>query len=100
VAYKGSYSVSSTDSDVFDIMANSQRYAYKWVIEMQVVQSGHVFTIDVRAPDGLPFTTTPETSAPVRYSVCSDGSWAPDRPSHTWSALLCGGGLGRGDEGA
>jgi hypothetical protein len=82
-AFKGAYSVSSTDSDVFNIAASSQRYAYKWVIEMQVVQNGHVFTIDIRAPDGQPFTTTPETSAPAQYFVYNNGSWAPGRPSRT-----------------
>lgn len=79
-AFQRAYSVSSTDSDVFNISAISQRYAYRWIIEMQVVQNGHVFTIDIRAPDGQPFTTTPDSTVSPKYYVRDDGVWLPSGP--------------------
>jgi hypothetical protein len=84
------YSVSSTDSDVFTLYAYSQRYAYKWVVEMKVVQNGHIFTIDIPAPDGQPFATTPQCLKP-QYFFTDDGRWLPGPPSdQPWSSSqLC-----------
>jgi hypothetical protein len=84
------YSVSSTDSDVFTLYAYSRHYAYKWVVEMKVVQNGQIFTIDIPAPNGQPFTTTPQCLNP-QYTFTDDGRWLPGLPSdQPWSSSqLC-----------